>query len=98
MAPSSMIRCEGVMVEFFSNRRSRPVARQQNTLVRQFQHALPHGVQMRAVECVRIGPSDRSGKEGVANETHRLRPGIDAITDAARGMTGGRKATNSESS
>ena len=41
---------------------------------------------MSPVEGVRIGPSDRSGKEGVTNETHRLRLGIDTITDAARRM------------
>ena len=41
---------------------------------------------MDPVEGVRIGPSDRSGKESVANETNRLRLGIDSITDAARRM------------
>ena len=41
---------------------------------------------MSPVDGVRIGPSDRSGKEGVTNETHRLRLGIDTITDAARRM------------
>jgi hypothetical protein len=72
MAPSSMIRSEGVMVEFFSNRRGRSVTRQQDTVVRQFQHALPHGVQMGREEVLRKGLSDRSGKQGVTNETDGL--------------------------
>ena len=67
-----MIRGEGVMIEFFTNRRGRSVTRQQDKVVRQFQHALPHGVQMGREEAAGKGFSNRSGKQGVTNETGGL--------------------------
>lgn len=36
---------------------------------------------MSSVEGVGIGPSNRSGKERIAHETNRLRPGINPIAD-----------------
>ncbi len=53
---------------------------------------------MSTVECVGIGPSDRSGKESVADKTHRQRLGIDPVADTAGRMARCGKTTDAETS
>lgn len=87
------------MVEFFAYRRGRTMTGQEETVVRQFQQALSHGIQMDRKEVGWNGFSDRSSKESVADKTDKLSPEIHPITDAAlrmprRNKTMGRETSN----
>ena len=86
------------MVELFTHRRGRPVTWQEETILRQFQQTLSHGIQMGREKIGRDGFSDRSGKEGVTDKTDWLRPAIHPIADAALCMARRHKTMDREPS
>src|SRR5436853_7126017 len=81
-----MIRREGIMVEFFSNRRGRSVTWQQPILRGQFEDLGPDRSHMGLIERTGIRPANGSRKQCIADETDALGLGIHSIANPAGGV------------
>ncbi len=67
-----MIRREGVMVQFFANRRGRSVTRQQAIFRRQPKDVSPDRPQMGLIQRTGIRAANGSRKQRIADETDAL--------------------------